>query len=227
MAVTERTRRVLIVDDHALVRSGLSELIGHEAGLEVCGEASDAATALTKVKETQPDIVIVDIMLKEGSGVELIKQIRALDPSIRMLVTSMHDERLYAERVLNAGAMGYVSKQEPAEKVIQAIRQVLAGRVYVSEQMADRVLRRVSHGAEDPKQSPLDALSDRELEVLNLIGQGLSTRQIAEQLHLSVKTIDTYREHIKSKLNLKTANELVRYAVAWTLDPSQGGLKDA
>lgn len=215
---SRNVKRVLIVDDHSLVRSGLAELIGREPDLEVCGEASDAPTAIRLVQETKPHVAIVDIMLKEGSGVELIKQIKALDSTIRMVVSSMHDENLYAERVLRAGAMGYVNKQEPAERILEAIRQVLAGRVHVSEQMADRVLRRVTRGSEEEAGTQVDALSDRELEVLQLIGQGKATREIAEQLHLSIKTIDTYREHIKTKLGLESANELVRFAVAWTLE---------
>lgn len=216
-------QKILIVDDHSLVRSGLSDLLNSQADLEVCGEAEDAATAVGLVREKHPDLAIIDIMLKGGSGVELIKQIKALDPSVRMLVSSMHDETLYAERVLSAGAMGYVNKQEPASRVLDAIRQILAGRVYVSEKIADRVLRRVSHGAGEPGRTPLDTLSDRELEVFTLIGQGLATRQIAERLNLSIKTIDTYREHIKTKLDLESANELVRSAVAWTLDTERGG----
>jgi DNA-binding NarL/FixJ family response regulator len=201
------------------VRSGLVDLINNEADLEVCGEAADAPSALRMVSEKKPDLVVIDLTLREGSGLELIKQIRALDGGVRMVVSSMHDERLFAERVLGAGAMGYVNKQEPAEKLLDAIRQTLNGRVYVSEQIAERVLQRVSRGSTSKEASPLQTLSDRELEVLNLIGEGLSTREIAEHLHLSVKTIDTYREHLKAKLGLKSANELVRYAVMWSLDP--------
>lgn len=223
MNETTGKKKILIVDDHSLVRSGLSELLSGEADLDVCGEASDAASAVGLVRETHPDLAVIDIMLKGGSGVELIKQIKALDPSVRMLVSSMHDETLYAERVLSAGAMGYVNKQEPASRVLDAIRQILAGRIFVSERIADRVLRRVGQAAGEPTRTPLDALSDRELEVFTLIGQGLATRQIAERLNLSIKTIDTYREHIKTKLNLDSANELVRSAVAWTLDAESGG----
>jgi DNA-binding NarL/FixJ family response regulator len=151
---------------------------------------------------------------------ELVKQLHVEDPSIRTLVCSMHDEALYAERALRSGAMGYVSKQEPSGNVIRAIRKVLDGGVYASERLVERVLRRVSRGAGTPEESPLDALSDRELEVLSLLGKGLSTREIADSLNLSTKTIDTYREHLKSKLNLEDFHELLRFAVAWTLDPS-------
>ena len=173
-------KRILIVDDHALVRSGMTEMIARETDLEVCGEAEDAALALQLVRERRPDLVVIDISLKEGSGVELVKQIHVEDPSIRMLVCSMHDETLYAERALRAGAMGYLNKQEPAESIMRAVRTVLGGRVYASEELADRVLRRVSRGTDNPGDSLLDALSDRELEVLGLLGEGLSTRQIAD-----------------------------------------------
>jgi DNA-binding NarL/FixJ family response regulator len=212
-----RPKRILIVDDHPLVRRGLQELLMNEDSLEFCGEAADAPSALRLVEETKPDLVVIDIALKEGDGIELVKQIKALDPSILMLVSSMHDESLYGERALRAGAMGYLNKQEPTEKIVEAIHRVLSGRVYLSPRMADRVLHRLVNPAADPDQSPTDMLSDRELAVLGLIGQGLATRQIAEKLHLSVKTIDTHREHIKTKLHLKSANELVRYAVTWSL----------
>jgi DNA-binding NarL/FixJ family response regulator len=218
--------RVLLVDDHSLVRAGLAELINGQADLEVCGQASDAATGLRMIREHKPELVIVDLMLRDGSGVELIKQVTGIDPSVKMLVCSMHDEMLYAERVLAAGAMGYVSKQEPSRVVLEAIRRVLSGRIYTSEEIADRVLRRSSGRIKKQDESPVDVLSDRELEVLGLLGQGLNTREIAERLQLSTKTIDTYREHIKMKLSLKNASELLRFAVAWTLDPrsaSRGG----
>jgi DNA-binding NarL/FixJ family response regulator len=214
------TTRVLLVDDHSLVRAGLVKLINGQADLEVCGEASDATTALRLIRRHEPDLVVVDLMLREGSGIELIKQVAALDSSLKMLVCSMHDEALYAERVLAAGAMGYVSKQEPSRVVLEAIRRVLLGRIYTSEEIADRVLRRSSGKIKEGEGSPTDTLSDRELEVLGLLGKGLNTREIAEQLNLSTKTIDTYREHIKTKLGLKNANELLRFAVAWTLDPT-------
>jgi DNA-binding NarL/FixJ family response regulator len=210
---------VLLVDDHSLVRAGLAELINGQGDMEVCGQASDAATGLRMIREHKPELVIVDLMLRDGSGVELIKQVTALDSSVKMLVCSMHDEMLYAERVLAAGAMGYVSKQEPSRVVLEAMRRVLSGRIYTSEEIADRVLRRSSGRIKKQDESPVDVLSDRELEVLGLLGQGLNTREIAERLQLSTKTIDTYREHIKMKLSLKNASELLRFAVAWTLDP--------
>jgi DNA-binding NarL/FixJ family response regulator len=212
--------RILLVDDHSLVRAGLVKLVSSQADLEVCGEAADATTALRLIRRHKPDLVLVDLMLREGSGIELIKQVAALDSSLPMLVCSMHDEALYAERVLAAGAMGYVSKQEPSRVVLEAIRRVLSGRIYTSEEIADRVLRRSSGKLKQGQGLPTDTLSDRELEVLGLLGQGLNTREIAEKLNLSTKTIDTYREHIKTKLGLKNANELLRFAVAWTLDPN-------
>jgi DNA-binding NarL/FixJ family response regulator len=218
--------RVLLVDDHSLVRAGLAKLVASQEDLEVCGEASDAAAALRLIRRHEPDLVIVDLTLREGSGLELIKQAAALDSSIKMLVLSMHDELLYAERALAAGAMGYVSKQEPSRVVMEAIRRVLEGRVYTSEEIAERVLRRSTGKAKSEGGLPTDVLSDRELEVLGLLGDGLNTREIAERLNLSTKTIDTYRENIKSKLGLNNANELLRFAVAWSLDPEGSASAD-
>jgi DNA-binding NarL/FixJ family response regulator len=212
--------RVLLVDDHSLIRAGLVELVRSQADMEVCGEASDSATALRLIRKHHPDLVVVDLMLRDGTGLELIKQVVTEDTHVKFLVCSMYDETLYAERVLAAGAMGYVSKQEPSRIVLEAMRRVLSGRIYTSEEIADRVLRRSTGKVTAPGESPVDVLSDRELEVLGLLGQGLNTREIAGRLKLSTKTIDTYREHIKMKLGLKNANELLRFAVAWTLDPS-------
>jgi DNA-binding NarL/FixJ family response regulator len=186
----------------------------------VCGEAADAGTALRLFREEQPDLMIVDLSLRDGSGLDLIKQITNQESSTKILVCSMHDEALFAERVLAAGAMGYVSKQEPSKVVLEALRRVLSGRIYTSEDVADRVLRRASGKVPDKNTAPIDVLSDRELEVLSLLGDGLSTREIAERLNLSTKTIDTHREHIKTKLSLRNTNELVRFAVAWSLDPA-------
>ncbi|MGH9866561.1 MAG: response regulator transcription factor [Candidatus Polarisedimenticolia bacterium] len=210
--------KVVIVDDHAIFRKGLRELIESELTLQVAGEAPDAASALKQVAEHEPDLIIIDLSLKGGSGIDLIKQIRTLHPTARMLVSSFQDEAIYGERVLRAGAMGYVSKQEPVEKMLEAIQQVLGGKLYLSAGLADRVLNRLVSRRDDISHSPVRSLSDRELEVLGLIGQGLSSKEMAQRLHLSVKTIDTYREHIKTKLHLKTANELIRYAVTWTLE---------
>jgi DNA-binding NarL/FixJ family response regulator len=164
-------------------------------------------------------VAIIDLMLEEGSGMELIKQIKAADSTVRMIVCSMHDDNLYTQRVLQAGAMGYVNKNDPAERVIDAIRRVLAGRIFVNEAIADRILRRVAQTGDKEVGTPVDRLSDRELEVLGLLGQGMTTRQMAEKLNLSTKTIDTYREHLKTKLDLDSATALIRYAVTWSLDP--------
>ena len=213
-----RSARIMIVDDHPIVRQGLAQLIGSETGLEVCGEASDAAEALRLLAETRPDLIIVDISLNSGNGIELIKQIKVRDENVRMLVSSMHDESLFAERALRAGAMGYINKAETTDKVFDAIHQVLAGKIYLSARMTDRMLCRAIGSEEHMTGSPIDSLSDRELEVFELIGQGLTTRQIAAKLHLSPKTVETYRENIKSKLNLNNATELTRHAVQWTLE---------
>jgi DNA-binding NarL/FixJ family response regulator len=207
--------RVLLVDDHPMVRQGLARLINDEADLCVCGEADSAASALGMLDSVQPDLAIVDISMDGIDGIELVKELRAKRPQMPALVLSMHDESLYAERVLRAGAKGYVTKQEAPEKVMTAIRRVLAGDVYVSDKIASRLLKAVTGPQKEPMLSPLDRLSDRELQVFRLIGGGLSVREIAEKLFLSVKTIETHREHIKEKLNLKSAAELLRYAVQY------------
>jgi DNA-binding NarL/FixJ family response regulator len=212
--------KVFIVDDHPIVRRGLTQLLADESDLEVCGEAPDGSVALRLLDETRPDVIIVDLSLERGiGGIELIKEIRARNEGMKILVSSMHDEKLFAERCLNAGAMGYVNKQEAPEKIVTAIRRVLAGKVYVSEEMSERFLARMVQG-EDLRErtSAIDSLSDRELEVFELIGRGETTRQIAQDLHLSVKTIETYRENIKAKLSLANTNELMQHAVKWVLD---------
>jgi DNA-binding NarL/FixJ family response regulator len=212
-----RPARIFLVDDHPIVRRGLSELISHEPDLTVCGEADDAPGALRQAADTNPDLMVIDISLKSGSGIELIKQIKAGNPAIRMLVVSMHDETLYAERAIRAGASGYINKDEAAESLINALRQVLAGKVYLSRRMTDTLVQQAM-GRKQPAGPPMEALSDRELEVFELIGQGLTTRRVAEKLHLSVKTIDTYRSNIKDKLNLTNSTELTRFAVQWVLE---------
>jgi DNA-binding NarL/FixJ family response regulator len=207
--------RVLIVDDHPIIRQGLSELINHEDDLVVCGQAEGANQALSAIKKTRPDTVVVDISLKDRSGLELIKDIRAQHPDLAVLALSMHDESLYAERALRAGARGYVMKVEATENVVKAIRRVLSGQVYLSDRMSARMIHKlVGHEAE-ASDSGIDRLSDRELEVFTMIGQGIGTRQIAEKLCLSIKTIETYRAHIKEKLDLADAAELLTYAVQW------------
>ncbi len=217
---TKKLGRVLIVDDHPVVRHGLSELINRTADLEVVGQAGKASEAISVLDAVKPDLVVIDISLEDGSGIELIKQLKARNPEVKMLVNSMHDEKLYAERALRAGAMGYVNKEESMDQIVEAIRQVLRGRVYLSNAMSDRVLHRVVSGGseEEGERSPVETLSDRELEVFELMGKGLTTRQIAKKLHLSPKTVETHREHIKTKLNLTNNNQLLRHAVQWVLE---------
>lgn len=209
--------RVLIVDDHPIVRRGLTEMINQEPDLEVCGEAADTTEALEHVKARSPDVVVVDLSLKSGHGIDLIEQVKAFDERIRMIVSSMHDEALFAERALRAGALGYLSKQEPAGKLIDAIRVVARGEIYLSATMSNRLLYAVV-GGDRLDRNPIATLSNRELEVFEMIGQGLATKQIAGKLHLSPKTIETHREKIKSKLNLSNSNELNRRAVQWVLE---------
>lgn len=208
-------RGVLIVDDHPIVRQGLAQLIDQEHDLHVCGQAEDAHQAIQAIRRLDPDMVIVDISLKETSGIELIKDIKVQFPSLPVLTLSMHDEGIYAERALRAGARGYIMKQEATEKVVTAIQRVLSGEVYVSEGMAAKMVSKLVAGPAETAGSPVDRLSDRELEVFRLIGAGFGTREMAEKLHLSIKTIETYRAHIKEKLDLLDANELLRTAIAW------------
>ena len=209
--------RVLLVDDHPLVRRGLADVIAREPDLETCGEAADVLEAMREVERTKPDVVVIDLTLRTGHGIELIERLKAKYAEIKVLVSSMHDEMLFAERVLRAGAMGYISKQEPPDALVRAIRQVLQGELCLSPRMTSRLLHRVVDGsatAEDPVQG----LSNRELEVYEMIGQGLTIQQIATRLHLSPKTIETHREKIKQKLNLKSSTELNRRAVQWVLE---------
>jgi DNA-binding NarL/FixJ family response regulator len=210
-----RKAAVLIVDDHPIMRSGLAQLIAQEDDLELCGEAEDVHGALKAIEELEPDLAIVDIALKEGSGIELIKDIKVRWPKLPVLVLSMHDESFYAERVLRAGARGYVTKAEASSRVIEGVREVLKGGVYVSEKAASKMLGRLVAGGSTAPAFPIDRLTDREFEVFELIGQGLQTRQIAERLHVSVKTVDAHREHIKDKLDIGSATELLKYAVQW------------
>jgi DNA-binding NarL/FixJ family response regulator len=213
--------RILIVDDHAVVRHGLRELLSHEPDLEVCGEAADVQEAQRLVESLSPDMAIVDLSLKDGSGIDLIKRLHAAHPRLRVLVASMHDEGLFAERALSAGAKGYVSKHESVERMVEAIRQVLQGEVYLSPQMTARLLARGTvPAASVTPQSPVSRLSDREIEVFEAIGRGRTTREIAETLFLSIKTIETHRENIKRKLGLANNTELIRHACRWCLEES-------
>jgi DNA-binding NarL/FixJ family response regulator len=212
-AAASKGRRIMLVDDHPVMREGLAQLITHEPDLSICGQYEDAARAFSAIPTLRPDLAIIDLSLKGSSGLELVKNSRASYPNLRILVLSMYDESLYAERVLRAGAAGYIMKQEAAEKVLAAIRQVLDGGVYLSEKMGSKLMRQLVGGKTSESGSSLERLSDRELEVFGLIGQGKGTRQIAEHLRLSVKTIESHRAHIKEKLNLKDANELVHTAI--------------
>ncbi len=207
--------KILIVDDHPIVRQGLAELVNHENDLAVCGQAEDAHQAMKAIKELRPEMAVIDISLKETSGIELIKDINVRYPNLPVLALSMHDESLYAERALRAGAKGYIMKAEATEKVITAIRKILNGEIYVSDKMAAKMVRQLVGSKTKISTTPVERMSDRELEVFNLIGKGYGTRQISERLHLSIKTIETYRAHIKEKLSLANAAELLQYAIQW------------
>ena len=207
--------RVLLVDDHPILRRGLAQMINAEPDLMVCGEAEDAPKAFEAAGALQPDIDGVDISLKTGNGIELIKNLKARYPDLPTLVLSMHDESLYAERALRAGSLGYVMKEEAIEQVLVAIRHVLKGEVFLSEKMKSRMLQSLALGRQRAATSPLEQLTDRELQVFRLIGEGHSTRQIAAELHLSIRTVEAYREYIKTKLNLRNATELMQHAFHW------------
>jgi DNA-binding NarL/FixJ family response regulator len=214
----EPPARVLIVDDHPVVREALALRISSRPGLVVCGEAADTPQALQVAAATQPDVAIIDIALKTGSGIDLIKRLKAHDGHIRMIVWSMYGEDLYAERALRAGALGYITKEEATSKIIEAIAQVLEGRIYLSPAMTQKLMRRVvGPAAHASGRSPVELLSDRELEVFRLIGQGKKTQEIAAQLHLSVKTVETYRNRIRQKLDLSDGAALARCALQWTV----------
>lgn len=209
---------MLLVDDHPIVRQGMSQLLNREPDLMVCGEADSAHQALTLLKTVKPDIAIIDVSLEDRNGIELLKDILVRFPKLPVLVLSMHHESLYAERALHAGAKGYIMKQEAPDKVLVAIRTILGGEVYVSEKMAARMLRTLSDRRSGQGASPIEQLSDRELEVFRLIGKGFSTSETAGQLCISVKTIETHREHIKDKLKLPNKGDLLRYAVEWAAE---------
>jgi DNA-binding NarL/FixJ family response regulator len=211
--------RVLIVDDHPAVREALALRIGRQSDLQVCGEAADVGDALRLIANTQPDVAVVDISLKSGNGIDLIKRIKDRNNHVRMVVWSMHSEYLYAERALRAGALGYVNKDQATDTIVEAIRRVLAGKVYLSDAMAERMLHRAVGGeTEDLTRSPMDVLTDRELEVFRMVGAGVKTAEIAEQMHLSIKTIETYRDRIRKKLDLKDGTQLAHFATQWILN---------
>lgn len=214
--------RVFLVDDHPVTRQGVAMLINQEGDFVVCGEADSAPKAVDQIQKIRPDLAVVDISLKTTNGIELVKNLRAIAPEMPVLIMSMHDEGLYAERALRAGARGYVMKHEASETILTAIRSVLAGQVYLSEKMKEKMLHRLAHNRKDEVVFPIDSLSDREMEVFQLIGNGYSTREIAEKLNLSIKTIDSYREHLKLKLGLATGPDLVRHAIQWVKSEGAG-----
>ena len=211
----DNRKRVLLVDDHAVVRFGMAQLVNRESDLVVCGEEEDAANALGAIGRLKPDLVIADISLKDSSGLELMRNIKAQYSGLPVLVVSTHDESIYAEIAFRAGALGYLMKSDALDKIIPAIRRVLSGNIYVSDTLAAKMLQQQVRGRPDVQESPLKSLSDRELEVFHLIGQWKKTSDIARQLHLSIKTIEYYREQIKQKLDLKNAAELIQRATCW------------
>jgi len=219
---TKTKTRIVIVDDHPMLIRGISDLINGEPDLEVVGEASTFQEAMAQVNKLKPGLVIVDVSLDGNNGIELMKNLSGRDGSPPILAYSMHDESIYAERALRAGAKGYVMKQADPDVLLSAIHQILKGKIFLSEQMSERLLGKlVGAGTTTTTTAwPIDKLSDRELEVLQLLGQGMGTSQIADKLCLSVKTIETYREHLKQKLNLANGQELLRYAIEWSLNSS-------
>lgn len=211
---SSRKHRIFLIDDHPLVREGLASLINQQQDMVVCGQAEDSAEAITRIREDRPDVALVDISLKNESGLELLKNLEAEFPLVALIVLSMHDEALYAERALRAGARGYVMKRETTKNVITAIRRVLAGDVYVSERVVNAMARRMNSRKPDAA-SPVEQLSDRELEIFRLLGQGRTTSQIAEDLHLSLKTVQAYCARAKEKFGVNSLSELLRAAIRW------------
>jgi DNA-binding NarL/FixJ family response regulator len=208
-------RRVLLIDDHPFMRAGLAQLINAQSDLMVCGEAGNPSEAFRSLAKVKPALVLSDLTMPGRSGLEFIKDLKAAEPDLAVLVVSMHDEVVFAERALRAGARGYIMKEAGGENLLAAIRQVLRGEVYVSPRMSSRILNDLSARRPRGSTSPIERLTDREFEVFQLIGQGKSTRDIAEQLHLSSKTVDVHRSHLKEKLELKDATALIRHAVRW------------
>src|SRR5277367_5192441 len=208
-------RRVLIVDDHPIVRQGLRRIMENEEDLIVCGEAESVREARTAIKELNPDVMIADISLKQGDGIELVRDVRAHHPQLPILVLSMHDETIYAERMLSAGANGYIMKQAASEQFLVSLRRVLDGGIYVSEAVGNNMIQKFAAGGSYISSNPIDRLSNRELQILHMIGKGMSTRETAQALNLSIKTVESHRQRIKRKLNLNTGTQLVQYAVNW------------
>lgn len=223
MSTKKNSTRVVIIDDHPLLRQGISTMINQQKDFVVCGETDDARKSISTIQSTQPDIVILDLSLKGASGIEVLKDIKVHFPKLKVLILSMHDEAVYGPRALRAGASGYIMKQEAPENVIGALRKILNNGVYLSEQLGERMLHRMVGGRTATLASPIDELSDRELEVFMLLGRGFGTRAIAEKLNLSVKTIESHRAHIKEKLNLASGTELIHHAIQWVQSESLGG----
>ena len=215
MTGQRRVRRVLIVDDHPIVRQGLRRVMENEVDLSVCGEAESVRDARQAIKDLKPDALIADISLKQGDGIELVRDVRAHHPQLPILVLSMHDETIYAERMLSAGANGYIMKQAASEQFLIAMRRVLDGGIYVSEAVGNNMIQKFAAGAAYISANPIDRMSNRELQILHMIGKGMSTRETAQSLNLSIKTVESHRQRIKRKLNLATGTQLIQYAVNW------------
>jgi DNA-binding NarL/FixJ family response regulator len=220
-----RKRRVLIVDDHPMIRQGLRRVMDNERDLSVCAEAESVRDARAAISQSLPDVVIVDISLKQGDGMELVREIRAHHPQLPILVLSMHDELIYAERMLSAGANGYIMKQAASDQLLVAIRRVLDGGIYVSESVGANLIQRFATRGAGVSVNPVDRVSNREIQILHMIGKGMSTREIALSLNLSIKTVESHRLRIKRKLNLSTGTQLVQYAVNWYAQRAKDGLE--
>lgn len=210
--------RIVIVDDHPVTRKGLATVIACESDMEVCGEAEDIGEALNVIRETCPDLAIVDVSLKTGNGIDLVARLRELENPVRALVCSMYEESLYADRALRAGAMGYINKDAGTDTIVSAIRRIVSGKVYLSPEMSERMLHRMVLGKKGVQDSPLEMLSDRELEAFQLMGHGLTTAQIADRMCLSPKTVETYRARVKEKLDIDSISELTRQAAQWVIE---------
>ena len=214
-----KEKNILIIEDHPIVRKGFSMLINQDDELKTIGEAGDYHSALDMVRKTKADLILLDLSLGDGNGIELIKEVKVINPALPVLVVSLHDENLYAERALKAGARGYIMKSEETENILTAIKKIINGEVYLSDGMKDKLINRVA-GTDREGSSPMDILSDREFEVFQFIGDGRTTKEIAEILNLSVKTVETYKSHIKSKLEIKDSTDLIRRAVEWKVADS-------
>jgi DNA-binding NarL/FixJ family response regulator len=213
--------KIYLVDDHPLMRKGIAMTLDLEMDFEVCGQAESAEEAISDIPAKKPDIVVIDISLPGMNGIELIKHLKAQNPDLLMLVVSRHDEDMYAERAIKAGARGYLMKMEAGDVIVNAIRRILKGQIYLSEEINNKLLMGMMSGGQVGRSSPLEVLSDRELEVFELIGNGSTTREIAERMHVSIKTVESYRTRIKTKLDISTGNELIKQAVQWVASESE------